>query len=204
MSNSEKIAIQGEYDNYDYMTSAEMTLDEQIESTRKAITIAICLLKSNESDYLNNKVKEFENWLEQLESFKSFFSKYDSYEVIDSDDAKTEEVIQFCYTIVRDNLLFRGLTRKEVLLLLEEYRLRERLAKMTVEQLKGRLKIIADDIFAIKDRIICNKCHNGKIKVFEDHGGYSVRCDFCKSANYCRCKTKEMAINSWLKGIVRV
>lgn len=204
MSGKEKINIQGEYDNYDYRTSAEMTLDEQIDSTKQALASAIQLLKDKESDYSNDKVNEIEHRLQHLESMKSFLSKYDSYEVIEPDDVKKEEIIQFGYATVRDNLLVRGLNRKEVLLLLEEYRLKECLAKMTVEQLSGRLETIADEIYAIKDSIICNKCHKGKIKVFEDRGGYSVRCDYCNITNYCRCKTKEMAINFWLKGICRI
>lgn len=163
MSGKEKMNMQGEYDNYDYQTSAEMTLDEQIDSTKQALASAIQLLKDDESDYLNNKVKEIEHRLQQLESIKSFLNKYDSYEVVDPDDVKAEEVLRFGYATIRDNLLVRGLSRKEVLLLLEEYRLKERLAKMTVEQLKGRLEKIADEIFDIKDSIICNNCHKGKI-----------------------------------------
>lgn len=204
MSSKEKMTMQGEYDNYDYRTSAEMTLDEQIDSTRQALASAICLLKDNESDYLKNKVKEIDYRLQQLENIKSFLSKYDSYEVIDPDDVNTEEVIRFFYSTVRDNLLVRGLNRKEVLLLLEEYRLKERLVKMTVEQLQDTFEKMADEIFAIKDSIICNECHEGKIEVFEDRGGYSVRCDCCNKTNHCRCETKEMAINFWIKGIYRL
>ena len=139
MSGKEIINMQDEYNKNDYRTSAEMTLDEQIDSTKQALASAIRLLKDDESDYLNNKVTVIEHRLQQLESIKSFLSKYDSYEVVDPDDVKVEEVFRFGYATIRDNLLVRGLSRKEVLLLLEEYRLKERLAKMTVEQLKGRL-----------------------------------------------------------------
>lgn len=203
MSEKEIINMQDEYNINDYRTSAEMTLDEQIDSTKQALASAIRLLKHDESDYLNNKITVIEHRLQQLESIKSFLSKYDSYEVVDPDDVKAEEVLRFGYATIRDNLLVRGLSRKEVLLLLEEYRLKERLAKMTAEQLKGRLEIIADEIFAIKDSTICNNCHKGKIKVFEDRGGYSVRCDYCNTTNYCRCETKEMAIKFWNRGITR-
>lgn len=54
-----------------------------------------------------------------------------------------------------------------------------------------------------KDSTICNRCHKGKIKVFEDCEGYSVKCDYCKAVNHCRCQTKEMAINFWVNGITR-
>lgn len=118
---------------------------------------------------------------------------YDSYDVIDSEDMNAKEVIQFCYAAVRDNLLVRGLNRKEVLLLLEEYRLKEHLSQMPVVELQSSLEKIANEIFDNKDNVICKKCHSGKIKVFEDRGGYSVRCDCCKATNYCRCETKERA-----------
>lgn len=106
MSGKEKMNMQDEYDKNDYRTSAEMTLDEQIDSTKQALASAIRLLKD-------------------------------------------------------------------------------------------------DEIFSIKDSIICNNCHKGKIKVFEDRGGYSVRCDYCNTTNYCRCETKEMAIRFWNRGITR-
>ncbi len=170
-----------------------------MDSTKQALASAIRLINNNKSEYFNNKVKEIEQRLQQLDSIKSYLSKYDSYEVIDLEDMSADEVIQFCY----DNLLVRGLDRKEVLLLLEEHRLKERLAKMTVEQLQGRLEKMTDEIFSIKDSIICNRCHNGKIKIFEDCGGYSVRCDCCKSVNHCRCETKERAINFWIRGITQ-
>jgi len=106
--------------------------------------------------------------------------------------------------MVRDNLLLRGLSRKEVLLLLEEYKLKTRIEDMTPDQLQKPLVSIADEIYEMKDNIICHRCHCGKIKVFEDRGGYSVRCDYCKTTNYCRCSTEEMAIKFWNKGILRV
>ena len=111
---------------------------------------------------------------------------------------------QWFYATIRDNLLVRGLSRKEVLLLLEAYKLKKRIEDMTLDQLRKSPEKIADEIYEMKDNVICNICHCGKIKVFEDRGGYSVKCDYCKAANYCRCSTEEMAIRFWNKGLFRV
>lgn len=88
--------------------------------------------------------------------------------------------------------------------IVKRYRLKKRLSQMTIVELQSNLENIADEIFDNKDNVICNKCHSGIIKAFEDRGGYSVRCDYCKAANYCRCETKERAIEFWIKGIMRV
>ncbi len=159
MSNTNK---NGEYDGYDYRTSAEMTLQEQLDSTKKALASAIRLVESNKSDNMNKKIEEIKQKLQQLENIKAYLGGDDkAYDVLDPENMNREETLQYAYAAIRDNLFIRGLNRKEINLLLEEYNLKERLAKMSPEQLQGRLETIADDIFAIRDKLICNRCHQG-------------------------------------------
>ena len=60
-------SLRGEYDNYDYRSADETTLEEQIESAKKALAAVIRLSQSNKSDYLDKKKTEIELIIQQLE-----------------------------------------------------------------------------------------------------------------------------------------
>lgn len=128
----------------------------------------------------------------------------ESYEATDLDNMSIDELRKWYYATVRDLLCVKGLNRKAVLLLLNEYGLKERLEQFTEDELRSNLETVANDIYDIRDNIICKMCHKGKIVVFEDREGYSVRCDYCKQENNCRCETKEQAISLWNKGIYKL
>lgn len=128
----------------------------------------------------------------------------EKYEVIDLDNMSIDELRKWYYATVRDILCVKGLNRKEVLLLLNECRLKERLEQFTEAELRINPEKVANDIYDIRDNIICKNCHKGILVVFEDRGGYSVRCDYCKQENNCRCEKKERAIGFLNRGIYKL
>ena len=65
----------GEYDNYDYRSAEETTLEEQIESARKALAAVIRLSETGRSDYLDKKKTEIELRLEHMEKIKQIQEK---------------------------------------------------------------------------------------------------------------------------------
>lgn len=58
----------GEYDNYDYRSADEMSLQEQMESAKKALASAMRLSKTNKNDYWDRKIIEIKQRIQQLES----------------------------------------------------------------------------------------------------------------------------------------
>lgn len=62
-------SLLGEYDNYDYRSADEMTLEEQIESAQKALAAVIRLSQCNKSDYLDKKKTEIQLRIQQLEKY---------------------------------------------------------------------------------------------------------------------------------------
>ena len=63
MSNS----LHGENDNYNYRSSNEMSLSEQLDSAQKALASAVRLSHKNESYYLKKKIIEIKKRIQQLE-----------------------------------------------------------------------------------------------------------------------------------------
>lgn len=73
----------------------------------------------------------------------------EKYEVIDPDNMSMDELRKWYYAVVRDILCIKGLNRKEVLLLLNEYRLKERLEQFTEAELRINPETVANDIYDI-------------------------------------------------------
>jgi hypothetical protein len=63
-------SLYGEYDGYDYRPVEEMTLQEQIESAKKALVAAKKLSQTRKSDSLDQKIVEIKHRIQQLESME--------------------------------------------------------------------------------------------------------------------------------------
>jgi hypothetical protein len=61
----------GEYDNYNYHPAEEMSLTEQMESAKEALASAMRLYQINKSDYLDKKIIEIKQKIQELESMKT-------------------------------------------------------------------------------------------------------------------------------------
>lgn len=106
--------LRGEYDNYNYRSATEMTLEEQIESARKALAAVIWLSETGRSDYLDKKKTEIELRLEHLEKIKQIQEKL-GFSVQDYEKLSPDEVHE------RDNIPnpFDRLSLEELLFLRE-------------------------------------------------------------------------------------
>ncbi len=60
-------SLRGEYDNYFYRSSTEMSLAEQLDSAKKALISATRLSQINKNDYWSNKIIEIRKKIQQLE-----------------------------------------------------------------------------------------------------------------------------------------
>lgn len=61
----------GEYDRYEYRSPEDLSRDEQIAITKKALESAIQIAETNKDEYWPRKVSEIQQKLKELEQLKS-------------------------------------------------------------------------------------------------------------------------------------